>query len=121
MGRAYLRNHGLAFSGFSGRWGGAVATVVRRTSRTLAGALYLLEPDDVERLDRFEGCPTSYRRCRRLVTTERGERRMATIYLQTRRPDYAPPSPSYFKTIMGAYRRFGFDENPLRLASWGLA
>ena len=119
VGPAALPNHRLAFAGFSPRWGGGVATIVPQKKGVLYGALYELNPSDVERLDSFEGCPVSYRRCRKVILDEDTRRRVAYVYIKTE-ADLAPPSASYFNQISRAYRAFGFDRSALRRATMRL-
>lgn len=119
VGPAALPNHRLAFAGFSPRWGGGVATIVPQKEGVLFGALYELEPEDVERLDGFEGCPKSYRRCRKVILDDRARKRVAYVYVKTT-ANPSPPSPSYFNQISRAYRAFGFDRSALRRATMRL-
>ena len=53
---AYLENHQLIFAGKSDKWnGGGVATMRPREDRNVYGTLYQLTPDQLTRLDRYEG------------------------------------------------------------------
>ncbi|HEU4539435.1 MAG TPA: gamma-glutamylcyclotransferase family protein, partial [Polyangiaceae bacterium] len=74
VGRARLPGHALVFGGFSGRWGGAVASVVRARGQAVEGVLYALLAADLAALDAFEGHPFVYERTARLVTAEGGAR-----------------------------------------------
>ena len=51
--RAVLPNYALAFGGFSHRWDGAVASVVRARGARVEGLLYRLDDADLRSLDRF--------------------------------------------------------------------
>lgn len=117
LGPAVLPHHALVFGGYSRRWGGGVASVVRQRGRSVAGLLYAIGGEDLQRLDTFEGHPIVYERVPRLVTDDDGRRRRAQVYLLT--PDFARPSvPSieYLSVIARAYRRFGFDRRALAAA-----
>ena len=108
--RAVLPNYALAFGGFSHRWGGAVASVVRAKGARVEGLLYELNEGDLRALDRFEGHPFSYERVLKLVLDQHGHRRRVTTYLQ---PEdgfeaWAPPQ-GYFGVLWRAYGRLGFD------------
>src|SRR5438132_1701523 len=115
--RAVLPNHALAFAGFSRRWGGAVATVVRIPGEQVEGLLYRLRPDELLELDRYEGCPLAYRRCLMVVTDEHGHRRRAQLYQQPRERlvPWAPQS-DYLRVLQRAYKRLGFDIGRLTAA-----
>jgi gamma-glutamylcyclotransferase (GGCT)/AIG2-like uncharacterized protein YtfP len=110
LGRAELPKHTLAFGGHSARWGGAVATVVRSDAGSVPGLLYELPPEDLDRLDGFEGCPTAYERVARLVVDRDGKRRRAQVYVKPVSPrDLGPPAPAYLAVVQRAYARLGFD------------
>lgn len=116
--RAVLPNYALAFGGFSHRWGGAVASMVRSKGARVEGLLYGLDDVDLRALDRFEGCPFAYERVVRLVLDEHGRRRRVTTYLQPE-SDFEPWAPTlgYFGVLWRAYGRLGFDFKPLARAA----
>lgn len=116
--RAVLPNYALAFGGFSHRWGGAVASVVRAKGARVEGLLYALGDVDLRALDRFEGHPFAYERVVKMVLDAHGRRRRATTYLQ---PEdgfeaWTPPQ-GYFNVLWRAYGRLGFDFEPLARAA----
>lgn len=115
--RARLPNHALAFGGFSHRWGGAVASVIPERGAQVEGLLYRITPPDLRELDRHEGTPFVYERVAKLVTDERGRRRRAQLYRQPA-DDFEPwlPHPDYFRVLLSAYDRLGFDVTPLATA-----
>lgn len=116
--RAALLHHVMTFGGFSPRWGGAVANVVRRPDGVVAGLLYALSVEHVEALDRFEGHPHAYQRERKLVVDETGKRHCAVLYRQPARGFRpCPPPQRYLRVIDTAYRRLGFDVEALALAA----
>jgi gamma-glutamylcyclotransferase len=118
LGRARLPGHALVFGGFSGRWGGAVASVVRRRGQAVEGILYALSKADLRALDGFEGAPWVYERVARLVTTEGGARRRAFVYaLCALGPGHRPPAPCYLAVLWRAYERLRFDPAPLARAA----
>ena len=116
--RAVLPNYALAFGGFSHRWDGAVASVVRARGARVEGLLYRLDDADLRALDRFEGHPFAYERVVKLVLDEHGQRRRATTYLQPE-DGFEPwaPQPGYFRVLWRAYARLGFDVAPLATAA----
>jgi gamma-glutamylcyclotransferase (GGCT)/AIG2-like uncharacterized protein YtfP len=117
VGPATLPRHSLAFGGFSRRWGGGVASVVRDRRGCVEGVLYTLSLEDLTRLDAFEGHPFYYERVTRYVVDEHGRRRRAQVYVLdpiVARP--FPPSVEYLHVIARAYRRFGFDRRALSRA-----
>lgn len=116
--RAVLPNYALTFGGFSHRWDGAVASVVRTRGARVEGLLYRLEDADLRELDRFEGHPFAYERVVKMVRDEYGRKRRATIYVQPE-DGFEPwaPQPGYFGVLWRAYARLGFDVAPLALAA----
>ncbi len=118
LGRATLPNYALVFGGFSHRWGGAVASVVRAKGACVEGLLYELGNVDLRALDRFEGHPFAYERVIRWVRNESGRRRRVMTY---RQPEdgfeaWTPPL-GYFTVLWHAYARLGFDVEPLARAA----
>lgn len=116
-GRAVLRNHALAFGGFSARWGGPVATLVPASGVEVHGLLYVLQPADLRSLDHHEGHPFAYLRTKFVVTDEHGRHRRAVVYLQPLRVvGKRAPSARYVRVLRRAYQRLGFDLSGLTAA-----
>jgi len=114
---AVLPNHALAFGGCSRRWGGAVASVVQQPGGCVEGLLYRVTSSDLRVLDRHEGHPFAYERIGKLVTDERGRRRRAQVYRQ-HEDTFEPclPQMAYFRVVLNAYGRLGFDLDRLAAA-----
>lgn len=113
---ATLPNHAIGFTGFSGYWGGAVATVSERRGSETEGLLYELTDDDLRSLDGYEGHPNVYRRQRKYVRAANGKRVLAYVYVRPlTEPDY--PSVDYLKVIARAYMRHGFNIVQLKRAA----
>lgn len=111
--RAILPNHAIGFTGYSGRWGGAVATVVEKRGAETEGLLYELTDEDLLLLDGYEGHPYAYRRVRKYVRGPDGRRVRAYMYV---RPLDEPDDPSadYLRVIMRAYMKHGFNLKALK-------
>jgi hypothetical protein len=94
-----------------------VASVVPEPGGRVEGLLYLIAPSDLCQLDRHEGTPFTYERISKLVTDERGRRRRAQLYRQSA-ANFDPwlPQPDYFRVLLLAYERLGFDFAPLATA-----
>lgn len=114
---AVLPNHALAFGGFSQRWGGAVASVVRQPGERVEGLLYRITARDLRELDRHEGHPFAYERSLKYVKDEQGRRRRAQVYIQPE-DTFEPwlPQTAYFRVLLNAYGRLGFDIERLAAA-----
>ena len=66
LGAVKLRGYRLTFAGCSAIWnGGGVATIAPAPDCIVRGAVYEIDEEDLERLDRCEGVPFSYIRTRR--------------------------------------------------------
>ena len=88
-------------------WGGSVASIVASPGERVPGLLYRVSPDDLLRLDRFEGAPFVYaRHQRRVLDGGRAERR-AHVYELAVGARCGEPSLDYVLTILRAYRRHG--------------
>jgi gamma-glutamylcyclotransferase (GGCT)/AIG2-like uncharacterized protein YtfP len=108
VGRAFVQGYRLGFAGWSHRWGGAVATLVRARGHRVPGALYEVDRHDLAALDRFEGCPGVYERRRVFVTTSRGGRRWAEAYVLRGGP-MGRPSFDYLVALHIGYLTHGLD------------
>ena len=113
--KAVLHGYAIAFGGWSARWGGAVASIVPVRGSRVEGLLYRIAPEDLYRLDQFEGCPFAYERLTKVVLDEAARRCNAHVYLQTAADftDRRVPSQRYFTQIFRAYERLGFSFEPL--------
>jgi len=102
---AVLHDHRLAFAGYSKSRGGGVATVIPTAGSMTPGVVYLVDPEHIESLDRYEGHPFSYTRSTTTVSLG-GMVRQATIYIKR---DTTPgaPTDAYLDKILRAYRRLG--------------
>ena len=116
VGPAMLDGWRLTFGGHSRTWGGPVATLVEEPDDWVDGLLYELPRAELALLDRHEGHPFAYRRKLLLVTDERGRQRRAHVYVLPVAEE-APPAPGYLGVLWQAYRRLGFDREPLVAAA----
>jgi gamma-glutamylcyclotransferase (GGCT)/AIG2-like uncharacterized protein YtfP len=114
---AWLKGHRLAFVGSSRRWGGCgVATVQRGRGRSaVAGAVYVMSPTDMMRLDRFEGTPKVYVRRKVDVLLEEGKVLTCWTY-QHRSAELAEPAGSYVGRILRGYRALQLPKHAVHAA-----
>jgi hypothetical protein len=116
--RAVLPDHALSFGGFSHRWGGAVASVLRAPGARVHGLLYAIGAEDIAALDRFEGHPFAYERVQRIVVDENCRRRRVFLYLQPEDTfEFWQPAPDYYAVLRSAYAKLGFDRKRLAAAA----
>lgn len=116
--RAVLNGYAIAFGGYSYVWGGAVASLKPVLGGRVDGLLYRIASADIDRLDRYEGCPRSYVRLTKVVVDDEEKRRRAQVYLQnaTSFGEQRLPSEKYFRQILAEYHRHGFSIGPLAAA-----
>jgi AIG2-like family len=100
---AKLPNHRLGFTRFSSSRGCGVADIVEAESGSVWGVLYeIIDPADVERLDRYEGVPKAYIRSSIAVflrKTPDGAVDAAT-YFACKEPDPPLPNAQYKALIV---------------------
>jgi gamma-glutamylcyclotransferase (GGCT)/AIG2-like uncharacterized protein YtfP len=108
---AFLDDAEICFRGMSRTWGGGVASFRRAKGETLPGVLYANV--DFDTLDRYEGCPTYYKRCELTVRLDDGRKVMATTYYKPARYPITAPSDDYLGTIADAYGAWGFETDKL--------
>jgi gamma-glutamylcyclotransferase len=117
-GRATLANHALVFGGYSHRWGGGVASLVRAPGASAEGVVFRVAKGDVEMLDRYEGVPFAYERVTRWVVDEHSARHRVQLYLQ-REEGFRRDAPGqrYFAVLWRAYALWGLDRKALIAAT----
>ncbi|MBI2392799.1 MAG: gamma-glutamylcyclotransferase [Deltaproteobacteria bacterium] len=116
-GPATLKGYRIGFAGSSASWeGSAVATLLPARGALVSGFLYEVSPESIEVLDRYEGHPRFYVRCRVSVSDERGRRRVAQTYCLPLEHQEGMPASRYLQKIVRAYQRLGFGLDPLLAA-----
>ena len=113
--KGFVEGFRLVFAGHSPRWGGGVATLVPTPGCRVQGLIYNVLASDLDRLDRYEGHPTRYRRERLEVHRQNGSLCVAHVYLKPE-PVEAPPTQAYVEVIRQSYLGLGFDPAPIDVA-----
>jgi len=116
VGTARLADHRLAFSIESTKtWHGGVADIRPDAGREVWGALWLIDDEHAESLDRQEGLfrdPPAYRRLVVDLETAAGDRVACRSYqVVTPEPDGFLPSPAYRDTILRGAQAIGLPED----------
>jgi gamma-glutamylcyclotransferase len=104
LGVARLDDYRLAFRRRSVRTGTGVADVIPAPGATVWGTLYLIEDDELSRLDRKEGYDWAYTRTTLPVRLEAsGPERAAIVYaVRDKERTDIPPSPRYLSELVAA-------------------
>jgi gamma-glutamylcyclotransferase (GGCT)/AIG2-like uncharacterized protein YtfP len=100
---AILHNYKLVFRG--------VADVVPATGDAVMGAVYLLNTEHFQALDRFEGFPRLYIRKVVEVETLSGKKLKAVVYVMTKKSKPCPPSNSYLSVILKGLQQWRLSES----------
>lgn len=74
---------------------------------------WMIEDDDEERLDHYEGYPKFYYKEDFRIACEDGKTRLFMAYIMQDGHPLQVPSDHYFYTVMQGYRDFGLDRAPL--------
>jgi len=105
---AYLPNHVRIFSGHSGYWNGAVASVHPMEGRKVYGSLITLQRGDLQALDDYEG--DWYSRVKRVVVVGNNkEKKMVYVYIKNDTTFESMPSIRYINSIKTNLKRVGND------------
>ena len=107
LGTGFLSGHAFTFSGYSERWSGAVANVVKKARSRVFGVVYELPPFGLAKLDRFEGYPHAYQRKTATITLTQGGKVGVVLYYKRDPRPLSPPNPRYVTLILAALRRHG--------------
>jgi gamma-glutamylcyclotransferase len=102
-----LHHYKLAFSGWSRKWRGGVATIQPFRGEKVPGAIYEVSEEDMRRLDRYQDCPASCSRIKVGVNNDFGELIEAVTYVGTGRVEETRPSQEYLAVIQQGYRDWG--------------
>lgn len=105
--RATLPNYKLAFTGWSRRWRGGVASIKPFRGEKVIGAIYEISDADLRKLDKHEGYPGEYNRLPVRVFNEDGDAVEATTYIKARPAEETRPSPEYLTVLQQGYRDWG--------------
>jgi gamma-glutamylcyclotransferase len=118
-GLARLRDHRLALTRRSIRWGGGAVDIVPAGGEEVWGALYEVADGALDRLDEKEGQGWAYRRVGVMVERD-GDRVSADAYeVISKEPAEVPPTPEYAALLVDAARERGLpDPYVERLLRW---
>ena len=100
----HLPGHRLSFTHLSKRWGGGAADILPDEGEHVWGALYVLEPEDLERLDRFEA---GYEQLRVRVIEVDGNERSAITYTARKKGSF-DPTDEYVAKLLCWGEHWGF-------------
>ncbi len=105
----WLAGFRLTFSGYSGLWQGAVATIVPSPQRTVPGLIWSVTARDTKALDDYESYPTLYRRMAVDVMDDARKIVSAfTYFIPKREVRLACPSRPYLDVLAAAYAKWEF-------------
>lgn len=97
--RAYLPGYKLVFDGYSEKWKGAVANVVRSEGEMVWGGLFEVTEECIRELDKREGHPEYYKRQELQVFDDDGNCHTAYVYLREPQKQ-GKPSQGYLDTLL---------------------
>lgn len=104
--KANLANHQLAFTGYSSRWGGGVATIIKQPGSTVWGVVYALDKDCLTKLDGFEGLRYKvYKRKNAVCRFTNGKKRSVHVYIREPRR-WSHSNRKYLRTIIDGAENF---------------
>lgn len=101
---ATLPNYKLVFVGWSRQWRGGVASIKAFRGDRVRGAIYEISEQCLQRLDKYEGCPTNYIRLKVTVFGEDSEPIEAVTYLKAGQIEETQPSKEYLAVIQQGLR-----------------
>lgn len=109
VGRGVLHDYILIFDGYSTNWQGAVANVIPKPKSRVMGGLYLLTPEQLNKLDQYEELGIKYNR--QILIVEASNKKMVNACVYLRPPlTIGRPSEDYINTIKEGYRNCGIED-----------
>lgn len=105
LGPARLKDHRLAFTRFSTKWGAGVADILPASGFVVWGVLYEIDENDVTNLDRKEGYRAAYTRIEVDVILRGGvTHRVITYTVISKESSEIPPSSEYLDILIEGAR-----------------
>ena len=101
---------------FRGSHDSAVANIEPSNGTSVPALVWSIQPDDEAALDRYEGCPTLYRKETIPIVLD-GKPTNAMIYIMNVRYPLGRPNCWYYTTIRKGYQDAGFDVRQLQAAT----
>lgn len=107
-----IEDHELQFKGHPSS---AFATIAPKDGVVVPVAVWEIQPEDEQALDRYEGYPSHY--FKQDISMEiDGEEVTAMVYIMNLRMQFGLPSPSYYQTVYEGYRDCELDTDVLEQA-----
>lgn len=101
---ATLPNYKLVISGWSRKWRGGTATILRSRGDKVRGGVYEVAEADLRRLDGYEA---GYARQTVTVFDEDGDAHEVVTFIKTGQVETSQPSQSYGEVIRRGYHDWG--------------
>ncbi|MEM2224894.1 MAG: gamma-glutamylcyclotransferase family protein [Candidatus Caldarchaeum sp.] len=110
---ALLKGYRLVFDVYSSSWRGGVANVREDEKSVVYGAAYLLDEEQLEKLDRYEGVPHLYHR-RKVVIEIDGSPAEAFIYVGSNPRSSVIPSSEYLSLMIRGLKKIGYGDEVVK-------
>jgi cation transport regulator ChaC len=114
--RAILKGFEIVFNAYSPAWRGGIANLKESGDARIIGVAYKIAPDQLAKLDAFEGAPS--RASRRLVMIEVegvGEVKAITHIAANPRDGFIQPSKEYISAMQRGIRQHGIPDEMIKI------
>lgn len=101
---------------FKGSQSGVYATIEPAENDVVPVLLWRISAKDEKRLDRYEGFPKFYYKSEVDIVMENGQTTGGMVYIMDEKRDLGLPATYYYKLLLNAYEKFGFDKKILENA-----
>lgn len=108
LGAGVLRDYCLAFTVYSSGWGAGTADIVYEPGQEVWGVAYIVDMQDLDRLDDYEGCPDHYRRIQLPVEVGGTQYPGVWVYEAVRKAHFVPPKCKYIDIMRKGALQYGF-------------
>ncbi|MFC2018092.1 gamma-glutamylcyclotransferase family protein [Chloroflexota bacterium] len=102
--KATLPNYKLIFTGWSRKWRGGTASIMRVTREKVVGGVYEITERDLKLLDKHEDYPTLTDRLNIMVFTDDNEPLEAVTYVKRERSEETQPSREYLAIMQKGFK-----------------
>ena len=111
--RAYLENYDFVYDGCSKTRKGPVANVIPKEGSIVWGGLWEIDCEDLERLDKCEGYPSTYDRNKVIVKDDNNKEYKVWVYLRDQK-DLGNPNSCYRSIVIQGARDCGLPDDYIR-------
>ena len=108
-----LKGYEFVYDGYSENWKGAVANIIKSPGSVVLGGIYEITQDDLQKLDKYERYPCTYKKSEMKVEDDAGRIYDAIVYYRTGKKQ-ANPSAEYRQRVIDGANDCGINQDYIK-------